>query len=536
MAIVVWSTAVPVGPKVTTVGSDGWAHARFGAAGGGEGHLTLDSRRRAPDHVGMTGQHPAVVETHSSIVLFVGDRAFKMKKAVDFGFLDFRTREAREAACHREVELNRRLAPDVYLGVADVLGLDKQPCDHLVVMRRMPLDRRLSTLVTSGVDVESCLREIARTVADFHSTAERPEAANAVAEVDAVLTRWEANAGEMERFTGSIISAEVAAEATERARRYLTGRRPLFDQRIADGLIRDGHGDLLADDVFCLDDGPRILDCLEFDDQLRYGDILADASFLAMDLERLGRPDLGGRFLGWWSSFVGESHPQSLAHYYEAYRAQVRAKVSCLRHEQGDAGSADEARDLMELCRSHLDRGRVRLILIGGLPGTGKSTLAAGVAQALELPVVRSDEVRKELAGVAAGTHSASGLGEGIYSSDHTTRTYLALLGRAAASLGHGRSIMLDASWSQQTWRDMAAEVARSTASDLVELRCVAPASMADRRIASRSRDDPSDATSEVAHAMAGLFDRWPSATEIDTAGAKADSLSAALHMLGEQQ
>lgn len=484
----------------------------------------------------MGDQPAAVAETHSAVVFFMGERAYKVKKPLDLGFLDFRTRQQREAACHREVELNRRLAPDVYLGVADVVGPDGEPCDHLVVMRRMPTGRRLSTLVRSGVDVDDDVRAVARLVAAFHARAERSDATDAAATRDAVAANWEANFEEMARFVGSTLPHEPAARAAELAHRYLAGRRPLFDQRIRAGRARDGHGDLLADDVFCLDDGPRILDCLEFDDRLRYGDVLLDAAFLAMDLERLGRADLGARFLAWWGEFSGETHPPSLADHYVAYRAQVRAKVACLRAEQGEEAAGDEAGRLLEVCLQHLERARVRLVLVGGLPGTGKSTVAAGLAEQAGLVLFRSDEVRRELVGIDPGGPTAAPYGEGLYRPERTASTYEALLERARSALGLGESVVLDASWTDQRWRDRAAAVAAATSSELVELRCDAPAAEAALRMAARAAagTDPSDATPEIATAMAAVADPWPWATTIDTSGSPAASLAAALAVLGQ--
>lgn len=472
-----------------------------------------------------------VAETHSAVVFFIGDRAYKVKKPLDLGFLDFRTREQREAVCHREVELNRRLAPDVYLGVADVVGPDGELWDHLVVMRRMPPGRRLSTLARSGVDVDDDVRAVARLVAAFHARAERSDETKRTGTRDAVAGNWEANITEMARFVGTTLDRETASRVAELARGYLAGRSALFDQRIGAGRVRDGHGDLLADDVFCLEDGPRILDCLEFDDRLRYGDVLLDAAFLAMDLERLGRGDLGARFLGWWGEYSGESHPASLADHYIAYRAQVRAKVACLRAEQGDPAAADEARQLLDLCRRHLEQARIRLVLVGGLPGTGKSTVATGLAERAGMVLLRSDEVRKELAGMDSGRRAGAPYRAGIYRPEHTARTYQALLDRAGTALGLGESVVIDASWTDQRWRERAAEVAAGTSSELVELRCSLPAGEAARRIAARTAagDDPSDATPEIAVAMASAADPWPLATTIETSGSPDASLSAAL-------
>jgi uncharacterized protein len=277
-----------------------------------------------------------VAETHSAVVFFAGDRACKLKKPVSLGFLDFSTPQARAVACARETELNLRFAPDVYLGVAEIRGPDGRVCDHLVVMRRMPAARRLSALVRSGAPVAVPLRRVARILAAQHATAARgPEVAEQGSR-DALHRRWADNIGQT-RQTQELLAPRqplepAAIDETEQlALRFLAGRAPLFDARIRDGRIVDGHGDLLADDIFCLDDGPRILDCLDFDDRLRWLDGLDDAAFLAMDLERLGVPALAEQFMARYAEYSGDPAPVSLCHHYLAYRAFVRVKVACLR-------------------------------------------------------------------------------------------------------------------------------------------------------------------------------------------------------------
>ena len=230
-------------------------------------------------------------------MVFTGDRAYKLKKPVKFDFLDFSTRERREEAAHREVALNRRLAPDVYLGVADVLDVDGAPCDHLVVMRRMPDDRRLSALVAADAATVDDLRELARVLATFHAAAARTPATAAAGSPGVIAAKLAGDVAELQAFHGGILAADTLDEVGARATRYVEGRARLFEQRVADGWVCDGHGDLLADDIFCLADGPRVLDCLDFSDQLRYGDVLADVAFLAMDLEHRGALELATRFL-----------------------------------------------------------------------------------------------------------------------------------------------------------------------------------------------------------------------------------------------
>jgi predicted kinase len=296
--------------------------------------------------------------------------------------------------------------------------------------------------------------------------------------------------------------------------RYLDGRGALFERRIADGHVRDGHGDLQADDIFLLDDGPRVLDCLEFSDELRRGDVLNDVAFLAMDLERLGHAELAARFLDWHREFTADTWPASIADHYIAYRAHVRAKVTAIRFEQGDDGAKTTAALLLELAATHLERARVRLVLVGGLPGTGKSALSDALAARLPFTVLRTDEVRG-----GARSEEPAAFGEGRYRADAIASTYEQLLGRARALLELGESVVLDASWSIAVLRSQARELARATTSDLVELRCDAAATVARARMNAR-RDrgvDASEATPAIAEEMAARFEAWPEAATIDT-------------------
>ena len=293
----------------------------------------------------------------------------------------------------------------------------------------------------------------------------------------------------------------------------------LFDERADRGLVLDGHGDLLADDIFCLPDGPRILDCIEFDARLRYGDVLSDLAFLAMDLERLGTADLGSSLLAWYSEFSGEDHPATLAHYYIAARALIRSKVSCIRAGQGDDESRTPARALLDLALAHLRRAEVRLVVVGGAPGTGKSTLAHGLGTRLGWVVLGSDAIRKDVAGIGRGASAAARYREGIYAPELTEATYRALLERAEIALRRGESVILDASWSDASRRAAASDLARATASALVELRCDVSAPVAAVRVAGRTpaMAHDSDADAQIAAVVRTRFDVWPTAHVVST-------------------
>ncbi|MBO0728967.1 MAG: AAA family ATPase [Acidimicrobiaceae bacterium] len=472
----------------------------------------------------------SVVETHISTLFFVGNRVYKLKKGLRTGFLDWTTADRRREACLNEVALNRRIAPDVYLGVAEVRGPDGE-WDSLVVMRRMPAEANLARLVTEGADVSDRLRSLAKLIADFHAGCRHDTETAAAGTPEAVAANWADNSTEMAPYgTRGLLDEGVLHAVADLSQAYVRGRRDLFVARIAAGRVRDGHGDLQAADVFLLDDGPRVLDCLEFDPRLRHGDVLADVAFLAMDLERLGAAREAARFLEWYREFSGDHWPASLAHHWIAYRAQVRAKVACLRHDQGDPAASAEAAALLGLSHRHLDRGAPRLVLVGGLPGTGKSTLAAALADRLGYAVLSTDELRHQLEPGGGG----DGYRTGLYRPEVTAATYRALLDQAGRALAMGELVILDASWSDARWRRQAAETAAHRDATLVELVCEVPAPIAEERIRLRraAGAGASDATAAIARRMAADADPWPTAHRVETAGPVDDAVAAAMDLV----
>jgi uncharacterized protein len=469
-------------------------------------------------------------ETHISWITLIGDRAYKLLKPVETGFLDHRSRAARLRACRREVELNRRFAPDIYLGVLDVVDDRGAARDHLIEMVRLPTERRLTALATGPAGPRH-VREVARAVAAIHADSPRSARIDRAGEPAHMRRLWAEGWAQVRASGSNAIEEGSLARAQRLAERFLAGREPLLRDRIAGGWIRDGHGDLLADDIYCTEDGPRILDCLAFDDRLRRGDVLMDVAFLAMDLEHLGRPERARELIGVWAEALGETHPASLAHHHIAYRAHIRAKVAAIRHAQGDLAAAQRARALHGLCLDRLERGRVRVVMVGGAPGTGKSTIAAALAETTGWPVLRTDALRDEA--LRPRTARASSFGEGRYGDRSRERVYDLMLERADAMLAGGESVILDASWSDGDRRAQVRRLAARVSADPVELRCTAPAEIAAARIRARGPADLSEATTEVAARMRSSFDAWEGAAIIDTDTEPGQSAAAARAVAG---
>jgi predicted kinase len=395
-------------------------------------------------------------------------------------------------------------------------------------MRRMPEDRRLSNMLTDPDAVRGQLSALAKTLAAFHSTAERGPAIAAEGTPRCLRERWESLIEPLQSLPADIVDTARIGRIRHLAARYIDGRTALLHSRINAGRIVDGHGDLLAEDIFDLPDGFRVLDCLDFDDRLRYIDVVDDIAFLAMDLEFRGHRDLAERFLLDYLAAAADPAPVSLIDHYIAYRAMVRAKVDVIRLAQGEVTARPRAHHHLDIGLRHLERSRIRLALVGGLPGTGKTTLAKALAAETGAVAISSDTVRGQLRDTGAVTGEIGVFGKGAYNAEAKAAVYREMLARARSFLGQGIPVVMDASWNSATERDHAAEMAAELAADVIEICCECPQSEAARRIRHRRGSD-SDATEAIASAMSATQSPWPTATTIDTSSEPSTSTAAAL-------
>ena len=478
------------------------------------------------------------IQTHISHVFLVGDRVFKLRKAVKLPFLDFSTRADRNADCLREVELNRRLAPSVYLGVAPVelrggnasigpIGEStSDDAEYVVVMRKLPTGRDALSMLGDGRLAPEHLVRVANLLVQFHAVqglgSPAPWSAKA----------WQARIQEpvIACFeTLSVSNPDLKGRVDilwKRTTEVMDSLRPKFAARRVEGRAIDGHGDLHLDHLWFEEEGaaPLIIDCIEFNEDLRKIDRASEVAFLAMDLLYRGRADLAEYFLHVYASLSDDYGLFGVVDFYSAYRALVRAKVAALAALQPSIAPT-QREDALSSVEHHLDlaesllqpRADAGLIVLCGTVGSGKSSVAWELVRKGRGIAISSDRVRKALAGVSATTRQGAEVDHGIYEQDATERVYHSLLERAALVLDGGRTAILDASYSKRAHRDAVRRWAsdRGTSVRLIEVRC--DPEVAQRRLVARKQTDadPSDAGPDflpVSQARFEAPDEWPKA------------------------
>lgn len=420
-----------------------------------------------------------VRETHASVVVLVGDDVYKLKKPVDFGFLDYSTPERRRAMCRAEVELNRRLAPTVYYGVSDLRPFDGEPADRVVHMRRLDDALSLESMVREGRAAAADLERLAEVVATFHREAARGPEADRWGTPEAIAANVRENFAQIEPFLGRALSRALFERLRDESERFLGEKRGLLVDRVREGCIAECHGDLRAEHVYFEPGGISIIDCIEFSERYRCQDVASDVGFLAMDLERLGRRDLAEAFIARYDS-LAPYRVHEVLDFYRGYRAIVRGKVACLKSAgSDDPGEAEAA--LIEAigyfglaARFASGEERPLALTMCGLTGTGKSTLATVLGRTLGAEVITADMVRKDLAGVAAGVRVADAPDTGLYSPAMNARVYEEMHRRAGELLREGRNVILDGTYRRRADREAAAGLATKQSARFAVVSCEA--------------------------------------------------------------
>ena len=452
------------------------------------------------------------IETHISHVLLTGEFAYKIKKPLDLGFLDFSTLELRRHACEEEIRLNRRLAPDIYIGVVPITGTPGQPhingageaFEYAVKMRQFPPDATLDRLDEQGQLGARHIEAIALKLARFHQAdCARAGADCAWGEPQQV---WQPMAQNFLHIRPRLTDP-TDQQTLDSLQRWCESEHarlsPTLAARKRDGFIRECHGDLHLGNLAWVDNQLLVFDCLEFNPDLRWIDIQSEVAFCYMDLMQRGHTAFAWLFLNLWLETTGDYAGLALLRYYAVYRALVRVKVAVLRAGQtrGAAHSATlaEARTLLLQAAALTLPLPLQLDITHGLSGSGKTTVSHARMQAPGAIRLRSDVERKRLAGLDALARSGSGVGEQLYAADTTQRTYAQLAHLAGGLLDAGWPVIVDATFTQRWQRNRLREQAQSRGVAFHILDCQLPVAVLRERILKRAREGSDASEADLA-------------------------------------
>lgn len=448
-----------------------------------------------------------VIETHISWVLLTGPYVYKMKKPVNFGFLDFTELSARQHFCHEELRLNQRLTQDLYLEVLPVTGTVEQPTlggsgeaiEYVLKMRQFPQEGLLSTLQANGELTTAQIDELATQIADFHLNAPRVPVDHPLGTPEAVMAPVTQNFEQIRPFLTEKADLTQLQALQGWADASFERLKPLLDQRKTDGFIRECHGDIHLGNATLIDGKVVIFDCIEFNEPFRMTDVYADIGFLAMDLEDRGMKAHSRRLITQYLEKTGDYAGLELLNFYKAYRALVRAKVA-LFGLPADADAVQRGtilrqyRNYANLAESYSAIPSHFLAITHGVSAVGKSHVAMRLVEALGAVRLRSDVERKRLFADK----------EDLYADDVSAATYERLHQLAAVVLRAGFPVVIDATYLKQAQRESAAKVAEATGAPLLIIDCTAPQAVIEGWLKQRQakNEDPSDATIAVIQAQ----------------------------------
>jgi aminoglycoside phosphotransferase family enzyme/predicted kinase len=461
---------------------------------------------RNPQLYGPSVKSVKVLQTHISYVALTGHFAYKIKKPVDFGFLDFSTLEKRKRYCEEEIRLNKRLCPKIYLSVVPIThhhgsyALDGpgDVVEYAVKMKEFPQDRIMTSLLQEGMITKETMDELCRILVDFYHRSEHSSKIDRFGELGAVKKNIDENFDQTQNVIGVTISQEIFDEIKDMNQLFFTKNKKEFPQRIQQGMIRDCHGDLHSGNIVVLD-RICIFDCIEFNTRFRYIDVASDIGFLAMDLDYQNYPHLSSYLIHQYVEATQDTGLLDVLNFYKSYRAYVRGKVIGFQLQDSDidSGEKDEiikiTRNYFELSRYYaslvmleLTRKKPVVFVVGGLTGTGKSTVAGKIAVDFHAELINTDVVRKEMVGIDKYEQHFNKPDTGLYTPENIQRTYGQVVDHASSCLDQGKNVVLDATFSKQSYRDLVKQMIHKYGVPVVFIQCVCPDAVVKHRLEER--------------------------------------------------
>ena len=470
--------------------------------------------------------HPVIepielIQTHISSVLLTGDYVYKVKKPVNFEFLDFSTLAARHHFCQEELRLNNLLAPEIYLEVLPitqsgqnfVLGGEGEPQEYVLKMRQFPQNALLSQMLKQGKLTKELMEQLGRIVARFHLQAQTNEYIRSFGEIAQIKDAIAKNYQQSQKYIGGLQTNQQYQDTKNFSDRFFSSQAALLKQRQENDWIRECHGDLHLDNICFWHDKIQLCDRIEFNEPFRFVDVMYDVAFLVMDLEASGEKELANVFLNTYIEQTGDWDGLAVLPLYLSRQAYVRAKINSWLGDdptftlENQQQAKDKARNYYHLAWEYTRAHQGKLVLMSGVSGSGKTTVARKLANSLGAIHIRSDAVRKHLSGTPLDQPGA----QNIYTSEMTKQTYRRLLELGIKLANQGFTVILDAKYDRQALRSAVIFQANNNQIPLEIIFCTAPDEVLRDRLLART-GDISDATVDLLESQKKSFEAFTEA------------------------
>jgi aminoglycoside phosphotransferase family enzyme/predicted kinase len=524
-----------------------------------------------------------LIQTHTSWVFLTGKYAYKIKKPVFFGFLDYTTLSARQYFCQEEFRINQILAPDIYYEVISIVKKgskiklsakknNQEVLDYAIKMRELPQETIMTHCLKTNKVNYSDIEEIARIIANFHNKSTSKPEFHKYGTNEIIKYNWDENFAQTEPFIGITISKKSFAEIRQRVEDFMINSEVIFQKRIRDAKIKQCHGDLHSRNIF-ITDSPRtyplkvklsdkkvkskqnvledrcgarvyIFDCLEFNPRFAVSDVASEIAFFVMDLEFYKHKELADFFIARYLHYTNDWELLKVLDFYKCYRAYVRGKVTGFNLNDRGMSKSDKnqakvmAKEYFSLAEKYALSltSKPKLIMVMGLPAVGKTYLAQHLADHIHAYHLCSDIIRKEITNTPVETHCFEGYGKGIYTKEVSAKTYDEMFRRAENYLTQGKTIIIDATFSWQSSRNLAKTIADKTHASFYIINCTCPEKVVMARMKKREKEfSLSDATPEIYYRMLNNFEKVKSKKnylEVDTSKPIRTNLSKISHWL----